>query len=75
MVIFMQTFNQYLVVIIANTIRFGFDIFNTTQVGKYFIGTCPSDDDHEVLEIIFNAVTTLLTFYLPVFIVLRIYNL
>lgn len=65
--------------IIANTIRFGFDlsyviakVFNDSTYGIQ----CPDlNEDNLGLTIAFNIVTVLLTYYLPVFIILRIYNL
>lgn len=76
-----QTFNQYLVVIIANTIRFAIDLFSMIEnvIQEEIINAdCPPKYDQNqsatgsIADLI---VTCLLTFYLPVFIILRIYNL
>jgi len=64
---------------VANTIRFGFDLYYVIQqlfFNAYFYTDCPSPDESNiVLDITFNSVTTILTFYIPIFIILRIYNL
>ena len=69
-----------MVVLAANTIRFGFDLYYVVQQvivkNAHFSEKCPSFDETNLVgDIIFNSVTAILTFYLPIFIVLRIYNL
>jgi hypothetical protein len=72
-------FNQYLMIIFANSIRFGFDL--TFVISKVFGDesysvTCPdaATEDYAT-ELAFNICTCILTHYLPIFIILRIYNL
>ena len=66
-------------VLATNTIRFGFDLYYVIQqvlMNAHYFKECPHFDDTNLMwDIIFNSVTTILTFYLPIFIVLRIYNL
>lgn len=65
--------------VVANTIRFGFDL--TYVISKVFgddsySKICPDFPDGDItFEVIMNIGTCLLTHYLPIFIILRIYNL
>jgi hypothetical protein len=74
-------FNQYLMIIVANTIRFGFDLFyvfsSVFSDMSSISSTCPSSDDSDGMgvELIINICTSLLAHFLPIFIILRIYNL
>ena len=77
-----QTFNQYLVFIFANTIRFLFDlkhviirvIINSGE--DTYTESCPLRGEVNVAwSMTLLVCTCLLTFYLPVFIILRIYQL
>jgi len=72
-------FNQYFMIIVANTIRFAFDITivlasvinNSTYSHK-----CPDfDNSDELWKIVNNVGTALLTHFFPIFLILRIYNL
>lgn len=71
--------NQYLMITIASMLRFGFDI---TYVISKVIGDesfeyiCPSIINTSIIsEIVFNTCECIFTHYLPIFIILRIYNL
>lgn len=77
--VFMQMVNQYLMITLASMLRFGFDI---TYVVAKVIGDesfeylCPNIADGSLAsEIIFNTCECIFTHYLPIFIILRIYNL
>ena len=66
-------------VIIANALRFGIDL--TYVISKVFGDAtyndkCPDcSSDQPAIDLAQNIITVLLTYYLPVFVILRIYNL
>lgn len=72
-------FNQYLMIILANTIRFIFDllyVFNSVVSDGFYTHKCPDYDNiNWVAETTTNVCTILLSHYLPIFIILRIYHL
>lgn len=75
-----QTIHQYTLVIIANTVRFGFDLaYLISQVfnEETYDYQCPVDQSQANLglQITLNITTILFTYYLPAFIILRIYHL
>lgn len=71
--------NQYLMIILASILRFGFDI--TYVVSKVFgdesfSSICPDlADSISASELTFIICECIFTHYLPIFIILRIYNL
>jgi hypothetical protein len=75
----MKMVNQYLMMSIASILRFGFDLsFVVSKVigDESFEYSCPTiSDSSHISEIIFNICECIFTHYLPIFIVLRIYNL
>jgi hypothetical protein len=75
----MQMVNQYLMITIASILRFGFDFsFVISKVigDDSFEYACPTLSTNSLLpEIVFNTCECIFTHYLPIFIILRIYNL
>jgi hypothetical protein len=73
--------NQYLMIITANTIRFAFDLyyaFSTIITADAFVyGHCPDTAEpiDMGIELAVNISTCLFSHFLPIFIILRIYNL
>jgi hypothetical protein len=72
------------IVIAANTIRFGFDIYyivrKVLNSDYFYHPNCPDRDEPDSVSAKIEHIAVLVaiclfTFYLPVFIVLRIYNL
>jgi hypothetical protein len=72
-------FNQYLMIILANTIRFAFDIMyvlNLVVDDLIYSQQCPNyGKANWLVEAVTNVCTLLLSHYFPIFIILRIYNL
>jgi hypothetical protein len=66
-------------IIFASVLRFGFDItYVVTKVfgDDSFSTLCPDlSDENSASEIAFNICECIFTHYLPIFIILRIYNL
>ena len=73
-------FNQYLMIIVANTIRFGFDLFYVYSIviseSLFLTSKCPNSEAPKIgVELATNVCTDLFSHFLPIFIILRIYNL
>lgn len=75
-------FNQYLMIIGANTFRFGFDImitFLNVGTGDILSEKCPTTEIAEgqfsLGGFIFNICVAFFTHFLPIFLILRIYSL
>jgi hypothetical protein len=65
-------------IIVANTVRFVFDIFFVYQLvfkESFLQTTCIFEEDDEVFSIGKNIFTVILSHFLPIYIILRIYTL
>lgn len=65
-------------IIVANTVRFAFDIFFVYQLvfkESFLQTTCIFEEDDEVFAIVKNILTIILSHFLPIYIILRIYTL
>ena len=72
-------FNQYLLIVIANTFRFIFDVLiviNVVIIDRAYPESCPpSENTTTVWDVVLNVLTGFLTHLFPIFILLRIYAL
>jgi hypothetical protein len=68
-------------IIVANTLRFGFDVsyvISNVFGNESYSVSCPDLDNAHTdlaMSVSLNILVTLLTHYLPIFLILRIYNL
>ena len=69
--------NQYLMIIAGSLLRFGFDInYVISKVfgDESFSAICPPENGDLAPQLTFSICESLFTHFLPIFIVLRVYN-
>ena len=69
--------NQYLMIIAGSLLRFGFDInYVISKVfgDESFSTICPPESGELAPQLAFSICESLFTHFLPIFIVLRVYN-
>lgn len=69
--------NQYLMIIAGSLLRFGFDInYVISKVfgDESFSTICPPENGDLAPQLAFSICESLFTHFLPIFIVLRVYN-
>lgn len=77
MELYIEMVNQYLMIIAGSLLRFGFDInYVISKVfgDESFSEICPPESGDLAPQLAFSICESLFTHFLPIFIVLRVYN-